>query len=73
MKKPLLLLSIISLFFSCKKEASRSIQPTQSVNQKSNKEIQDSIRKKQEQDVINMDTDLKESKKSLDKDLNTMK
>jgi hypothetical protein len=41
MKKSLLLFSIVSLFFSCNKKESK--QTAQSLNPKSNKEIQDSI------------------------------
>lgn len=71
MKKIFITLAIIPLFFSCSKE--NKAEQTQTENVKTEKDIQDSIRKKQEQEVINMDTNIDDSQKSLNEDLKKMK
>jgi hypothetical protein len=71
MKKIFITLAIIPLFLSCNKE-NKAEQP-QAQNVRTEKDIQDSIRKKQEQEVINMDTNIDDSQKSLSEDLKKMK
>lgn len=71
MKKIFITLTIIPLFFSCNKE--NKPEQSQAQNVRSEKDIQDSIRKKQEMDVINMDTSIDDSQKSLNEDLKKMK
>ncbi|RMZ61281.1 hypothetical protein D1632_00270 [Chryseobacterium nematophagum] len=71
MKKIFIPLTIIALFFSCSKE--NKAEQTQAQNVKTEKDIEDSIRKKQEQEVINMDANIDDSQKSLNEDLKKMK